>query len=186
MPHQETSSGQLLQAPSMTTNRIYYDMMYLWPAIEHIKMLFHGLVMYCMKVSSYENTENNALNIQHSIWKLNILRIFRLFYSTISVFCGRIVNLVVYLWMSPAGLQEVSWDVANLVVCLWTSPAGLQVLPAESGGIIGCSKPWHMSCEGLQQNPGGIFDVMKLNICLAKAPTSLQVSPVELRRYHWM
>ena len=29
-------------------------------------------------------------------------------------------------------IQEVSLDVANLVVCLWMSPAGLQVSPAES------------------------------------------------------
>ena len=29
-------------------------------------------------------------------------------------------------------IQEVSLDVVNLVVCLWRSPAGLQVSPAES------------------------------------------------------
>ena len=33
-----------------------------------------------------------------------------------------------------SGIQEVSLDVLNLVVCLWTSPAGLEVSPAESRG----------------------------------------------------
>ena len=30
-----------------------------------------------------------------------------------------------------SGIEEVSLDVVNLVVCLWMSPAGLKVSPAE-------------------------------------------------------
>ena len=49
--------------------------------------------------------------------------------------------------MSPgvsSRIQEVSLDVANVVVCLWMSPAGLQVPPANPGGIIGCSEHQHI------------------------------------------
>ena len=118
-------------------------------------------------------------------------------------------------------IQEVSLDVANLMVCLWMSPAGLQVSPAESrryhwmsrsscyvggclpqlsrclqqnpGCIIGCTEHWDMSCKGSSKSPGvssGIqevsLDVANLMVCLWTSPAGLQVPPAESRRYHWM
>ena len=118
-------------------------------------------------------------------------------------------------------IQEGSLDVTNLVVCLWMSPAGLRAAPTESrryhsmsqtswyvsgclqqvsrwlqqnpGGIIGCRKPRGMSLDVSSRSPGVSsrvqelsVDVVNIDICLAKAPASLQVAPVESRRYHWM
>ena len=87
-------------------------------------------------------------------------------------------------------IQDVSLDVANLMVCLWMSPAGLQENP---GGIIGGREPRGMSLDISSRSPGGSsgiqevsLDVANIDVCLVKAPASLQVSPAESRRYHWM
>ena len=98
--------------------------------------------------------------------------------------------------MSPgvsSRIQEVSLDVANLVVCLWMSPAGLQVPPANPGGIIGCSEHQHMSCKGSSESPGVCrriqqvsLDVVNLVVCLWMSPAGLQAPPAESRRHHWM
>ena len=120
-----------------------------------------------------------------------------------------------------SGIWEESWDVTNLVVCLWMSPAGLQVSLAESrrdhwmsrtswyvaghlqrvsrhlqqnpGEIIGCRECHGMSPDISSRSPGfssaiqeGSLDVVNVDICLVKAPVSLQVSPAECRRDHWM
>ena len=112
-------------------------------------------------------------------------------------------------------------DVVNLVVCLWTSPAGLQVSPAESrryhwmlqtswyipgclqqvsrclprnpGGIIGCSECWGMSLDISSRSPGVSsriqevsLDVMNHLVCLWMSPASVQASPAESTRYDWM
>ena len=57
-------------------------------------------------------------------------------------------------------------DVVNVMVCLSISPGRS---PGVSSGIQEVS-----------------LDVANVDICLAKAPASLQVSPAESRRYHWM
>jgi hypothetical protein len=44
-----------------------------------INLFQHQSIQNTIKVSSYENTENNTLNIQHSILGLDMLRIVRLF-----------------------------------------------------------------------------------------------------------
>ena len=81
-------------------------------------------------------------------------------------------------------------DVVNLMVCFWTSPAGLQQNP---GGIIRGHKPHGISLDVSSRSPGVSsriqdisLDVANIDICLAKAPVSLQVSPAESRRDHWM
>src|SRR5271170_4988526 len=53
----------------------YDDLTVFW----EINLFQHQSIQNTMKVSSYENTENNTLNIQHSILALDMLRIFRLF-----------------------------------------------------------------------------------------------------------
>ena len=90
-------------------------------------------------------------------------------------------------------MQEVSLDVANLVVCLWMSPAGLQVSPAESRRDHWMSPTSLLSLDISSRSPGvssGFqavsLDVVNIDGCLAKGPASLQVSPAESRRYHWM
>ena len=90
-------------------------------------------------------------------------------------------------------IQEVSLDVANLIVHLWMSPAGLQGLQQNPGHIIGCRKPHGMPLDISSRSPRGSrgiqegsLDVVNVNIPLVKAPASLQVSPAESRRYHWM
>ena len=87
-------------------------------------------------------------------------------------------------------IQEATMHVVNLMVCLGTSPTGLQQNP---GGIIGCRKPHGISLDVSSRSPGVSsriqevsLDVANVDICLAKAPASLQVSPAESRRDHWM
>ena len=58
-----------------------------------------------------------------------------------------------------SGIWEASLDAANLHICL----------------VMVFRRSQEVS-----------FDEAKLNICLVKPPMSLQVSPAELRRYHWM
>ena len=89
-------------------------------------------------------------------------------------------------------IQEVSLAVTNLVVCVWMSPAGLQASPAECRRIIGCHECHGMSLDISSTSPAvscGIqevsLDVVNIDICLVKAPVSLQVSPAESRTYHW-
>ena len=66
-------------------------------------------------------------------------------------------------------------------------------LQRNPGGIIGCREACGMSLHLSSRSPGvssGIqevsLDVVNVNICLAKAPVSLQVSLAESRRYHSM
>ena len=92
-----------------------------------------------------------------------------------------------------SSIQEVSLHVANLVVCCWMSPAGLNHLQQNPGDIIGCREHCGISLDISCRSPGVSsrnqevsWDVVNGDICLAKAPASLQVSPAESRRYHWM
>ena len=92
-----------------------------------------------------------------------------------------------------SGIQEVSLDVVNLVVCHWMCAGGLQVSPAESRRYHWMSWPHGASLDVSSRSPGGSrgiwelsLDVVNIDVCLAKAPVSLQMSPVESRRYHWM
>ena len=96
-----------------------------------------------------------------------------------------------------SGIQEGSFEVANVDICLVKAPGCLwqvsRCLQRNPGGIIGCSKCQHMSCEGAGESRGVSsaiqelsFDVANLVLCLWTSPVGLQVSPAESRRYHWM
>ena len=90
-------------------------------------------------------------------------------------------------------IQEGPLHVANLMVCLWMSLACLPVSPAESRRYHWMSQTsWYVSgcllqvSRCLQRIQEVSLDVANINICLAKAPASLQVSAGESNRYHWM
>ena len=86
----------------------------------------------------------------------------------------------------------VSLDVVNVDICLAKALATLQVSPVESRRYH-CCEACGMSLDISSRSPGVSsriqevsLDVANMGMCLAKAPVSLQVSPAESRRYHWM
>ena len=110
-----------------------------------------------------------------------------------------VVNLMVCLWMSPAGLPLAPAESRRyhwMSRPSWYFSGHLQqvspCLQQNPGGIIGCHEPCGMSLDVSSRSPGvsrHIHEVsshvVNVDICLAKAPASLQVSPAESRRYHW-
>src|ERR1700692_1134592 len=91
-----------------------------------------------------------------------------------------------------SGFQKVLLDVANLDICLARLQMISRCLQRIPGGIIGRGESRSMSCEGSRWSPGVssgfqevLLDVANLDMCLAKAPDGLQVSPADSRRYYW-
>src|ERR1700692_1166684 len=111
-----------------------------------------------------------------------------------------VANLVVCLAKAPDGLQVSPVDSRRYYWMWRTSTYVLRrpqmvsrCLQRIPGGIIHRGESRSMSCEGSRWSPGVssefqevLLDVANLDICLAKAPDGLQVSPANSRRYYWM
>jgi hypothetical protein len=88
----------------------YDDLTVFW----EINLFQDQSIQNTMKVSSYENTENTTLNIQHSILGLDMLRIFRLFLQyPFSIFWQNILSPISHpVWCScPYGVKPVVKEV---------------------------------------------------------------------------
>jgi hypothetical protein len=113
----------------------YNDITVFW----EINLFQQQSIQNTMKVSSYENTENNTLNIQHSILRFNMLRIVRLFLQyPFSIFWQNILSPILCLQLidmrlvTSVALNFIMIPLPEIVILSMITPQWYHVRPILS------------------------------------------------------